>query len=179
MGQCDRKSSCNWVEDGVLEEDCAAPTTSATPGCCYGNPNAAYSARWMEACKSFFTMKECLMLTDDGGMARCFWEELGEYEDCEQQWPTTTSTPAGCCHGDLTSYKANEKCVGIDNQKSCERKSCTWLITDDEDDCIITTTTTETPTTEPGCCKGTTGTAASNEKCNAIEDDADKCNARS
>merc|ERR1719361_1794330 len=166
--QCDRMSSCNWVEDGVLEEDCAAPTTLASPGCCYGNPEAAYSSRWMEACKAFFTEKECLMLTDDGDMPRCFWEELGEYEDCEQQWPTTTSTPAGCCHGDLTSYKANEKCVGIDNQNSCERKSCSWLLTEDPEECVITTT--ETP---EGCCGS--DSASMFDMCNAKEDEK-SCN---
>merc|ERR1712087_678179 len=95
---------------------------------------------------------------------------MNEYMDCEALWPTTTSTPtepAGCCHGDLTSYKANNKCVGIEDRTSCERKSCNWLITDDEDDCIVTTTTTPTPDTteeEVGCCKGED--AKSNEMCN-------------
>merc|ERR1712087_896469 len=95
---------------------------------------------------------------------------MNEYMDCEALWPTTTSTPtepAGCCHGDLSSYKANNKCVGIEDRTSCERKSCNWLITDDEDDCIVTTTTTETPPTteeEVGCCKGED--AKSNEMCN-------------
>merc|ERR1712060_828629 len=56
---------------------------------------------------------------------------------------TTTSSPAGCCHGDLTSFKANEKCVGLEDQNSCERKSCSWLITDEPEDCVVTTTTSE------------------------------------
>jgi len=67
--------------------------------------------------------------------------------------PTTTE-PAGCCHGDLTSYRANDKCVGIDNQNSCERMSCNWLITDDPEDCVVTTTTSTPVTTESGCCAG-------------------------
>merc|ERR1711971_953000 len=47
----------------------------------------------------------------------------------------------------------NEKCVDITDKKGCERKSCTWLITDEPEDCIVDVTTTETPTIEPGCCK--------------------------
>jgi len=80
--------------------------------------------------------------------------------------PSTTSSPAGCCHGDLTSYKANDKCVGIEDQKSCERKSCNWLITDDPEDCVVTTTTSTPRTTEMGCCAGTTAknTPMCNEK---------------
>jgi len=153
-------------------------TETPTPGCCYGNPDVAYSKRWMDSCKTFGTQKECEMLTNDDGEPRCVFEPLGEYEDCTQLWPTTTSsptttsTPAGCCHGD--SYKANTKCFGLADQNSCERKSCSWLVTEDPNDCVITTTTSSA---DPGCCKGTS--VASNEKCNAIVDDADKCNARS
>jgi len=164
-------SSCAWVTDGDLEEDCAAPTTSAEPGCCYGNPEAAYSARWMTACIAFFTEKECLMLTDDGGAFRCFWEPLGAYEDCEQVWPTTTATPtepAGCCYGD--SYKANDKCLKALSQDKCESKGCAWKETDDPEDCEMSTTetpTTESPpttTAEVGCCRGET--VKSNIACN-------------
>merc|ERR1740123_572622 len=77
--QCDRMSSCAWIDEGVLDVDCAAPTTSAEPGCCFANPDAGYSKRWMESCTKFATEKECLMLEDGDGMARCAWETLGEY----------------------------------------------------------------------------------------------------
>merc|ERR1719361_1540071 len=166
--KCNARSSCEFIDYGVLEEDCIfAPETTVTPGCCYGNPDIAYSARWMESCKAFGTEKECLMLTDTEGMARCFWEPMGDYEDCETVWPTTTSTPtveAGCCRGD--SYKANGKCQMAMEQGKCEDKGCEWLITDDPDDCVITTTTTPTPDTteeEPGCCYG--DTAKTNAMC--------------
>merc|ERR1712087_660045 len=56
----------------------------AEPGCCYGNPDIAYSKRWMEQCKTFGTELECLMLTNDDGEPRCYFEPLGEYEDCER-----------------------------------------------------------------------------------------------
>merc|ERR1719461_2173108 len=107
-GQCDRRSSCTFIEYGILEEDCQFPVTAppAEPGCCYGNPDIAYSKRWMESCKTFATEEECLMLTNDDGEPRCYFEPLGEYEDCETVWPTTTTTTEeiGCCYsGD--SYK--------------------------------------------------------------------------
>merc|ERR1740139_936686 len=74
-------------------------TETPNPGCCYGNPAAAYSARWMDTCKTFGTEKECTLLLHDDGTPRCVFEPLGEYEDCETLWPTTTSTPSGCCIG--------------------------------------------------------------------------------
>jgi len=86
---------------------------------------------------------------------------------CIPSTPTPTEAPKpGCCHGDLTSYKANDKCVGLEDQMSCERKSCNWLITEDPEDCVVTTTTTTPRTTEIGCCAGTTAmnTAMCNEK---------------
>merc|ERR1719361_277639 len=175
--QCEKSSSCHFIENGDVDKDCAVDSTTIVPGCCYANPDAAYSPKWMDTCTGFYTERDCLRMVDSDGVARCQFEELIEGYDCSLLWPTTTSTPtepAGCCHGDLSSYKANDKCVGIDNRMSCERKSCTWLITDDEDDCVVTTTTTETPpttTATPGCCKGT-GSQASFEKCNLIVDDA-------
>jgi len=163
--KCDARSSCHFVIDGVLEDgDCDFGTTEAPedPGCCYGNPDAAYSKRWMDTCTTYFTERECLMLTDDDGAARCAWEPMGEYEDCEQVWPTTTSTPtepAGCCHGD--SYKANDKCVKAMDKGKCEKNGCSWLVTDDPEDCEMTTT--PSPTAEPGCCYGDSYKA--NAKC--------------
>merc|ERR1711971_651380 len=157
--KCEKSSSCvGWISGN--DADCSfEETTTESPGCCYINPEMAYSKKYQETCIAFQTERECLMLEGDDGVKRCVFEPMNEYFDCEALWPTTTETPtepAGCCHGDLTSYKANQKCVGIADKKGCERKSCSWLITDDEDDCIVTTTTTETPTVEPGCCKGTT-----------------------
>merc|ERR1719464_1582842 len=143
-------SSCHWMA-GV--EICEPPTTTGEPGCCFGNPDAAYSSRWMTACTAFFTERDCLLLTDDMSVPRCAWESLGEYEDCEQVWPTTTASPTdapGCCHGD--SYKANDKCAKATEQGKCEDKGCSWLETDDPDDCVITTTETPTTTVAPGCC---------------------------
>jgi len=157
--KCDARSSCHWIKDGVLADgDCDFGTTEAPeePGCCFGNPSAAYSKRWMDACTAYYTERECLMLSDDGGVARCAWQPMGEYEDCTQVWPTTTSTPteeAGCCQGD--SYKGNAKCVGIADQSGCERKSCSWLVTEEPEDCVMTTSSpTPKPTAEPGCCFG-------------------------
>merc|ERR1719477_490220 len=178
--QCDRRSSCTFIAFGTIEEDCQFPPTEppSEPGCCYGNPDIAYSKRWMEECKKFGTEEECLMLTNDDGKPRCVFEPLGEYEACETVWPTTTTTssPApGCCKGD--SYKQNDKCRGFDNdQAQCERKGCEFIETDDFSDCDITTTETPTTTVTPGCCKGTSRT--SNDACNAIED-PDQCDRRS
>jgi len=178
-GQCDRRSSCTFIAFGILAVDCVFPPTEppSEPGCCYGNPDIAYSKRWMEECKKFGTEEECLMLTNDDGEPRCFFEPLGEYEDCETVWPTTTTTTIapGCCKG--TSYKQNDKCRGFDNdQAQCERKGCEFVVTDDFSDCDITTTETPTTTVTPGCCKGTSRT--SNDACNAIED-PDQCDRRS
>merc|ERR1719469_555003 len=109
-----------------------------------------------------------MMLTDDLSQARCFWEPLGTYEDCEQTWPTTTSTPtapAGCCYG--TSYKANDKCLMAMEQSKCESKSCLWMVTEDPEDCEMTTTTSTPTTTDVGCCKGTS--YLSNAECNLGE----------
>merc|ERR1719245_429497 len=133
---CDRMSSCHWIKVGTLDDECDFGTTEppSEPGCCYGNPDAAYSSRWMTACQAFFTERDCLMLTNDDGDYRCHWEPLGEYEDCEQVWPTTTETPTvppGCCYGD--SYKSNDKCLKATEQSKCESKGCNWLFTDDPD----------------------------------------------
>ena len=46
--KCDARSSCHWIDGGVLEEgDCDFGTTQppAESGCCYGNPDTAASAR--------------------------------------------------------------------------------------------------------------------------------------
>merc|ERR1719249_297953 len=110
--QCDRRSSCVFIAFGILDEDCVFPTDAppSEPGCCYGNPDIAYSKRWMESCKTFGTEEECLMLTNDDGEPRCYFEPLGESKDCEM---TTTSTPTtteeqGCCYGE--GVKENEMC---------------------------------------------------------------------
>merc|ERR1719365_579932 len=178
--QCERSSSCHFVPGGVVDVQCLIEPPSSTtlePGCCYGNPDIAYSKRWMDQCKSYYTERECLMLEDGDGNKRCTFEPMNEYMDCEAVWPTTTESPtepAGCCKG--SSYKAQAKCFGLADQASCERKSCEWLVTDDEDDCVITTTETPTTTATPGCCKGTNRN--SNDACNAIAD-ADQCDRRS
>merc|ERR1712087_754705 len=155
--QCDRRSSCTFIAFGVLDIDCVFPPTEppSEPGCCYGNPDIAYSKRWMEECKKFGTEEECLMLTNDDGEPRCFFEPLGEYEDCETVWPTTTTTTEeiGCCYsGD--SYKANDKCSRATDRARCEDMGCEFLVTDDPDDCEMTTTSTPTTTEEVGCCYG-------------------------
>jgi len=116
-----------------------------------------------------------LMLTDGDGASRCFWEPLGEYEDCETVWPTTTTTtssPAGCCYGD--SYKANDKCTRAADEGRCQDMGCSWQVTDDPDDCEMTTTTpspTTTTTTTPGCCDSDVSKMKF-DKCNAKEDQA-------
>ena len=83
----------------------------AEPGCCYGNPDIAYSKRWMEQCKTFGTEVECLMLKNDAGELRCFFEPLGEYEDCETVWPTTTTTTeeVGCCYADRRQLQSQRQ----------------------------------------------------------------------
>merc|ERR1719309_1659596 len=156
-GQCDRRSSCTFIAFGILDEDCVFPPTEppSEPGCCYGNPDIAYSKRWMDQCKKFGTEEECLMLTNDDGEQRCYFEPLGEYEDCETVWPTTTTTTEeiGCCYsGD--SYKANDKCSRATDRARCESMGCEFLVTDDPKDCEMTTTSTPTTTEEQGCCYG-------------------------
>merc|ERR1719361_1325530 len=156
--KCERSSSCHFVPNGDLERDCSFDelTTSIEPGCCYGNPDAAYSKRWMESCTAFYTERDCLLLTNGDGDNRCHWEPLGEGYDCEQLWPTTTSTTVkpGCCRG--FSYKAQAKCEGLSDQMGCERKDCEWVETDDPSVCEMTTTSTSSTSTTsspPGCCK--------------------------
>merc|ERR1719208_368236 len=178
--QCNRRSSCNFIDWGILDIECILEVWTeppSEPGCCYGNPDAAYSKRWMDQCKTFGTEQECTMLLNGDGVPRCVFEPLGEYEDCETVWPTTTETPtepAGCCKG--SSYKAQVKCLGLPDQKSCERKSCEWIVTMIPENCDVTTTESPTTTVTPGCCKGTSRT--SNDACNVIED-PDQCDRRS
>merc|ERR1719249_305627 len=176
--KCNARSMCEFIDFGILEIDCnweVHTDPPSEPGCCYGNPDIAYSKRWMESCKEFGTEQECLMLTNGDGEPRCTFEPLGEYEDCETVWPTTTTTTqaVGCCYGD--SYKANDKCRAMDDdQARCEKQGCTFLVTDNPEDCDVTTTDTPTTTATPGCCKG--DSLKSQDKCNTIED-KDKCNA--
>merc|ERR1719486_316533 len=126
--KCERSSNCHFVAGE--DADCS-PTTTEEPGCCYGNPDAAYSSRWMEACTAFYTERDCMLLTNGDGDARCAWEAKGDEYDCSQLWPTTTTTTLapGCCRG--SSYKAQAKCLGLEDQVGCERKDCEWLETDD------------------------------------------------
>merc|ERR1711972_916151 len=108
-----------------------------------------------ESCKTFATEEECLMLTNDDGEPRCYFEPLGEYEDCETVWPTTTTTTEeiGCCYsGD--SYKANDKCGKATDRARCEDMGCSFLVTDDPKDCEMGTTESPTTTEEGGCCYG-------------------------
>merc|ERR1719420_2727987 len=172
--KCDRSSSCHWIETDFPEQDCVIPpTTTEEPGCCYGNPDAAYSKRWMDSCTAFYTQRDCLMLLDDDGNYRCAWESKSVNYDCSQLWPTTTTTTVapGCCRG--SSYKAQSKCFGLEDQTGCERKDCEWVETEDPNDCVITTTSSPTTTEEaPGCCKG--DSPKSNPMCNARESD-DQC----
>merc|ERR1719445_1186956 len=154
--KCERSSSCHFISGGEVDVDCVVDTTTTEPGCCYGNPDAAYSKRWMESCTAFYTERDCLQLTNGDGEPRCAWESLGEGYDCSQLWPTTTTTTEepGCCRG--YSYKAQAKCLGLEDQIACERKDCEWFLTDDANDCVLTTETPTTTTTteEPaGCCK--------------------------
>merc|ERR1719361_3362622 len=158
QGKCEDKG-CEWlITDDP--DDCVITTTStSTPsttseevGCCKGE-----DAKSNEMCnqktdrKSCDRSSSCTFIVDGTIEKECRFDEEKE---------------PGCCHGDLTSYKANDKCVGIDNQNSCERKSCTWLITEDPEDCVVTTTTSTPRTTEIGCCAGTSAknTAMCNEK---------------
>merc|ERR1740131_165532 len=117
------------------------------------------------------------MLENDDGEKRCTFEPMGEYEDCETVWPTTTTTTEeiGCCYSD-DSYKANDKCGRATDRARCEDMGCEFLVTDDPSDCEQTTTETPTTTATPGCCKGTSRT--SNDACNAIAD-AGQCDRRS
>merc|ERR1719319_386334 len=173
--QCDRRSSCTFIAFGIVDEDCVFPATEAPedPGCCYGNPDIAYSKRWMEQCKTFGFESECVMLENDDGVPRCVFEPLGEYEDCETVWPTTTSTtsaPAGCCYGD--SYKANDKCLRATSRDKCEDMGCSFLETEDPSDCEMTTTKSPTTTSEVGCCYGE-GVKENEMCCN--KDGRDQC----
>merc|ERR1712013_464671 len=153
--QCDRRSSCTFIAFGILEEDCQFPVTSPPedPGCCYGNPDIAYSKRWMESCKTFGFESECLMLTNEDGEPRCTFEPLGEYEDCETVWPTTTTTTQtpGCCKG--TSRTSNDACNEIEDADRCDRRSsCTFIAFGILDiDCQFPVTS---PPEDPGCCYG-------------------------
>merc|ERR1712087_204528 len=166
MERCNRRTTCEFIAFGILDIDCVMPFTEppAEPGCCYGNPDIAYSKRWMEQCKTFATEEECLMLKNDDGEPRCYFEPLGEYEDCETVWPTTTTTTeeVGCCYAD--SYKANDKCGRATDRARCEDMGCSFLVTDDPKDCEMTTTATPTTTEEPGCCYNG-DSAKENEMC--------------
>merc|ERR1719244_1393947 len=146
--QCNHRSSCHFIEWGTLDIDCVWVFTEppAEPGCCYGNPDIAYSKRWMESCKTFATEQECLMLTNDDGEPRCYFEPLGEYEDCETVWPTTTTTTEeiGCCYG--ARVKEYLTCLNRIDRTSCDRSTkCEWRAGEDADCTFVPTTTTSEP----------------------------------
>jgi len=168
--KCERSSSCFWVlgDDPELCEH--EETTTNEPGCCYGNPDAAYSKRWMESCTAFYTERDCLLLTNGDGEARCAWEALGDGYDCAQLWPTTTSTTTepGCCYGDTAA--SNEMCATFDDDadKCDARGQCVFRSGESADCTFVPTTTTE----EIGCCAGTTRKNA--EMC-AEKDGREQC----
>merc|ERR1719385_361493 len=129
--KCLRSASCvEWISGP--DADCSIEeTTTEEPGCCYINPDQAYSKKYQDTCISFGPERDCLKLPDSNGVSRCVFEPMNEYGDCSMLWPTTTETPtepAGCCKG--SSYKAQAKCFGLADRNSCERKSCEWLVTD-------------------------------------------------
>merc|ERR1712013_474379 len=169
--KCERSSSCHFISGGVVEKDCVVDeTTTSEPGCCYGNPDAAYSKRWMESCTAFYTERDCLLLTNGDGEARCAWEALGDGYDCAQLWPTTTSTTTepGCCYGDTAA--SNEMCATFDDDadKCDARGQCVFRSGESADCTFVPTTTTE----EIGCCAGTTRKNA--EMC-AEKDGREQC----
>lgn len=102
----------------------SAPTTTGDPGCCYGNPESAYSKRWFDKCVGYLPERECRLMEDSE--PRCYWELLHAYADCEPTWPTT-SKPASCCNGD--SYQTNDKCLKTTAQGKRESKGYQWLVT--------------------------------------------------
>ena len=61
-------------------------------GCCYGNPSLTYSVRWDTKCEEYEDTEWCLTWVDADGFARCEWQELGEFVDYGQVWPTETTT---------------------------------------------------------------------------------------
>merc|ERR1719203_1982920 len=119
------------------------PTTTEEPGCCYGNPDAAYSKKWMESCTAFYTQRDCMLLTNDDGDARCHWEAKDEEYDCSQLWPTTTSSAPeeGCCAGD--SAKNNEMCADKVGREQCERSGKCAFREGLDADCELPTTPEE------------------------------------
>jgi len=78
--------------------------------------------------------------------------------------------PLGCCRG--SSYKAQAKCLGLEDENACVRKDCEWLLTEDPTDCDITTTESPTTTSEAGCCYGEG--VKENEMC-ANKEGRDQC----
>merc|ERR1719477_425652 len=144
--QCERSSSCHFVVDGDIDVDCAVDSTTTVPGCCYANPDVAYSKKYQTTCTGFFTERDCLKLTDSDGNPRCVFEELIEGYDCSLLWPTTTTTTEepGCFKG--SSYKNQAKCLGFDNRDDCERRGCEFVSGGEPEDCVITTTNSPTTT---------------------------------
>merc|ERR1719317_950273 len=162
---CEIMSSCHFVVGGDIDVDCAVDSTTIVPGCCYANPDVAYSKKYQTTCTAFFTERDCLKLTDSDGNPRCAFEELIDGYDCSLLWPTTTTTTEepGCCKG--SSYKNQAKCLGFDNRDDCERRGCEFVSGGEPEDCVITTTNTPTTTEEVGCCAG--DSAKTNPMCNA------------
>merc|ERR1719206_1451719 len=157
-GLCARGAACEWIvtdnDDDCLFTTTTTTTTTEVPGCCYANPDVAYSKKYQTTCTAFFTERDCLKLTDSDGNPRCAFEELIDGYDCSLLWPTTTTTTEepGCCKG--SSYKNQAKCLGFDNRDDCERRGCEFVSGGEPEDCVITMTNTPTTTEEVGCCKG-------------------------
>ena len=97
---------------------------------CYGDSHENGQAKCEKQCKEFGSEEECLMLTNDDGEPRYHFEPLGEYEDCETAWPTTTTTAEeiGCCNSGV-SHKANDKCPRASDRARCADMGCESLVT--------------------------------------------------
>jgi len=142
--ECDRMSSCHWIETEDSSE-CEWLTTDEPqePGCCFVEDPADIDTKWQELCTAFWTEERCL------SASVCHWEPTDDYVDCEELYPTAppTASNSGCCAGD--SAEATIVCADRDSEETCDRYSmCHWIGGDDAD-CEWKTTE---PVTEPGCC---------------------------
>ena len=152
--ECDRMSSCHWIETTDPSEcDWVTTNDPDEPGCCYVEDPADIDSKWQALCTAFWTEERCLSASP------CHWQPTDDYVDCEQLYPTappttdsvdttmTTLSDEGCCAGD--SAEAAVLCADRESEATCDRYSMCHWISGDEADCEWRTTA---PVTEPGCC---------------------------
>merc|ERR1719203_2202075 len=153
VDDCDRRSSCTWVQTDD-DSECEFETTTGEPvdpGCCtIGFMGGDAYGFWGNLCKEFASEEDCVGPTMDDGTARCLWTDTEADFDCSTIWPTTSTAGPGCCASTMPRHY--ETCIAFDGEDDCDRRpNCHWIAGEEEDLCEHPSTT-DSVEEDPGCC---------------------------